>query len=119
MDPFRFVLIAVAGWMNQHQLHMIDYLREENRVLREQLGGRQVRLSDDQRPAYFSGIRQPPDFCRPTGCRPPIVGRSCSCESDTELSSRSDHFRHIIYVPGRTCSQGSTSPFGGLGIWPG
>jgi hypothetical protein len=49
MDPFRFVLIAVAGWMNQHQLQVIDYLREENRVLREQLGGRRVRLNDDQR----------------------------------------------------------------------
>jgi len=49
LDPFRFVLIAVAGWMNQRQLQMIDYLREENRVLREQLGGRRVRLNDDQR----------------------------------------------------------------------
>jgi len=49
LDPFRFVLIAVAGWMNQRQLHMIDYLREENRVLREQLGGRRLRLNDDQR----------------------------------------------------------------------
>ncbi len=49
LDPFRFVLIAVAGWMNQHQLQIIDYLREENRVLREQLGGRRVRLNDDQR----------------------------------------------------------------------
>jgi len=39
MDSFRFVLIAGAGWMNQHQLHIIDYPREENRVLREQLGG--------------------------------------------------------------------------------
>ena len=49
LDPFRFVLIAVAGWMNQHQLKVIDYLREENRVLREQLGGRRLRLNDDQR----------------------------------------------------------------------
>jgi len=49
LDPFRFVLIALAGWMNQHQLQVIDYLREENRVLREQLGGRRLRLSDDQR----------------------------------------------------------------------
>jgi len=49
LDPFRFVLIAVAGWMNQRQLQIIDYLRQENRVLREQLGGRQMRLSDDQR----------------------------------------------------------------------
>jgi len=29
LDPFRFLLIAVAGWMNQRQLQMIDYLREE------------------------------------------------------------------------------------------
>src|SRR5712692_7000389 len=49
LDPVRFVLIAVAGWMNQHQLHIIDYLREENRVLREQLGKRRMRLNDDQR----------------------------------------------------------------------
>ena len=45
LDPFRFVLIAVAGWMNQRQLQIIDYLREENRVLR----GRRVWLNDDQR----------------------------------------------------------------------
>src|SRR5260221_6354442 len=49
LAPFRFVLIAVAGWMNQRQLKVIDYLREENRVLREQLGGRRLRLNDDQR----------------------------------------------------------------------
>lgn len=49
LDPFRFVLIALAGWMNQRQLHAINYLREENRVLREQLGERRLRLNDDQR----------------------------------------------------------------------
>src|ERR1019366_1357476 len=49
LDPFRFVVIAVSGWMNQRQLQVIDYLREENRVLREQLGGRRVRLNDNQR----------------------------------------------------------------------
>ena len=49
LDPFRFVLIALAGWMNQRQLQVIEYLREENRVLREQLGERRLRLSDDQR----------------------------------------------------------------------
>src|SRR3954469_18758470 len=35
--------------MNDQQQQAIDYLREENRVLREQLGGRRLRLSDDQR----------------------------------------------------------------------
>src|SRR5579864_3507656 len=49
LDPFRFLLIAVSGWMNQRQLQVIDYLREENRVLREQLGDRRLRLSDHQR----------------------------------------------------------------------
>src|SRR5215471_8060954 len=49
LDPFRFLLIAVSGWMNHRQLQVIDYLREENRVLREQLGDRRVRLDDHQR----------------------------------------------------------------------
>lgn len=48
LDPFRFLLIALSGWMNQRQLHVIDYLREENRILREQLGGRRLRLNDEQ-----------------------------------------------------------------------
>src|SRR3954453_3221661 len=49
LDPFRFLLLAVSGWMNQHQLQVIEYLREENRVLREQLGDRRLRFNDDQR----------------------------------------------------------------------
>ena len=49
LDPFRFLLISVAGWMNQQQKSPIDYLREENRILREQLGGKRLRLNDDQR----------------------------------------------------------------------
>ena len=49
LDPLRFVLIALAGWMNHRQLQVIEYLQEENRVLREQLGQRRLRLSDDQR----------------------------------------------------------------------
>jgi hypothetical protein len=44
LDPFRFVVIAIAGWMNQKLQHAIEYLREENRVLREQLGTRRLRL---------------------------------------------------------------------------
>jgi transposase InsO family protein len=49
LDPFRFVVIAVAGCMNQKQQHAIEYLREENRVLREQLGSQRLRFTDDQR----------------------------------------------------------------------
>lgn len=41
--------MALSGWMNQRHLQIIDYLREENRVLREQLGCRRLRLNDAQR----------------------------------------------------------------------
>jgi putative transposase len=49
LDPFRFLLISVAGWMNQQQRDVIEYLREENRVLRTHLGNRRIRFTDDQR----------------------------------------------------------------------
>ena len=49
LDPVQFVVIAIAGWMNQRQLQTIEYLREENRILREQLGDRRLRFNDDQR----------------------------------------------------------------------
>jgi hypothetical protein len=49
LDPFRFLLIAAAGWMNEQQQLAIDYLREEDSVLREQLGRRRLLLNDDQR----------------------------------------------------------------------
>ena len=49
LGPFQFLLVAAAGWMNRHQQQTIDYLREENRVLGEQLGDRRLRFNDDQR----------------------------------------------------------------------
>ena len=49
LDPFRFVVIALSGWMNCRQSQLIDYLREENRVLREQLGDKRPSFTDDQR----------------------------------------------------------------------
>ena len=49
LDPLRFMLVGLAGWINDHQRDVIDYLQEENRVLRDQLGDKRLRLSDDQR----------------------------------------------------------------------
>ena len=53
MSPFpqalQFLVVAVAGWINQQQRDVIDYLQEENRVLREQLGPRRLRFTDAQR----------------------------------------------------------------------
>jgi hypothetical protein len=42
-------MISFAGWINQRQQQVIQYLVEENRVLREQLGDRRLRFGDDQR----------------------------------------------------------------------
>ena len=44
-----FLVLALAGWVNRHQENRIDSLREENRVLREHLGPRPLRLTDAQR----------------------------------------------------------------------
>jgi putative transposase len=44
--------------MNQEHLKIIDYLTEENRVLKQQLGGRRLRLTDDQRRRLASKARQ-------------------------------------------------------------
>ena len=49
LHPGHVLLFALAGWMNRQQQTAIDYLREENRILREQLGGRRLRFTDDQR----------------------------------------------------------------------
>lgn len=49
LNPFSFLVISVAGWMNQRQQQVIEYLVEENRVLREQLGCRRLRFTDSQR----------------------------------------------------------------------
>jgi len=45
----QFLVLTVAGWVNRHQDDLIDYLREENRILREQGGPRTLRLTDAQR----------------------------------------------------------------------
>ncbi len=47
--PLEFLLICLAGWINQQDRMIIDYLRAENRIFREQMGKKKVRLTDDQR----------------------------------------------------------------------
>ena len=49
LDPFRLLLVSLVRWLNQRHQDVIDYLQEENRVLRRQPGGQRLRFSDDQR----------------------------------------------------------------------
>lgn len=47
--PWQIFVVAAAGWISRYQDAAIEYLREENRVLKQQLGGRRLRLTDAQR----------------------------------------------------------------------
>ena len=43
------LLIVLTGWLDRRERQAIAYLIEENRLLRRQLGGRRLRLTDDDR----------------------------------------------------------------------
>ena len=49
IQPFHLLVIAVAGWLNRQQQVVIDYLIEENRVLKEQLEGQRLRFTNERR----------------------------------------------------------------------
>jgi hypothetical protein len=49
LQPWQIVVAALAGWLGRQQDAVIEYLCEENRVLKQQLGRRRLRLTDDQR----------------------------------------------------------------------
>jgi putative transposase len=49
LAPLQFLFLVFAGWVNREQEAVIAYLREENAVLREQLGKRRLRLTNAQR----------------------------------------------------------------------
>ena len=49
LHPWQLLLLILAGWINHRQQEVIEYLRAENRVLREKLGKKRILLNDDQR----------------------------------------------------------------------
>ncbi len=49
VTSLHFLLLTVSGWVNRRQLAAIEYLREENRVLRDHLGDKRLRYTDAQR----------------------------------------------------------------------
>jgi putative transposase len=49
LRPVQMLLLMFAGWVNRHQLDVIEYLQEENRVLKERMGGRRLRFTDAER----------------------------------------------------------------------
>ena len=83
LDPVSFLVVSLAGWMNQHQQHVIHYLIEENRVLREQIGGRRMRFSDDQRRRLAASAGRPRSALPLALCNK--ATRSCSPPAATRL----------------------------------
>jgi len=47
--PLQYVIAAWAVWLNRQQKEVIDYLREENRLLKQKLGGRRIQFSEAER----------------------------------------------------------------------
>ena len=47
--PLHLLILMFAGWVNRRQLGVIEYLQEENRVLKERLGGRRIRFTNVER----------------------------------------------------------------------
>lgn len=37
--PLQMLLLVFAGWVSRQQLEVIEYLKEENRILKERLRG--------------------------------------------------------------------------------
>ena len=49
LQTWQFIVVALAGWLNRQQQDVVAYLAEKNRVLREQLKGKRIRFTDNQR----------------------------------------------------------------------
>jgi putative transposase len=47
--PTYFLITVFAGWLNRKQQAAIDYLKTENEILKSQLKGRRLQLTDEQR----------------------------------------------------------------------
>ena len=47
--PLTFFAVAPAGWMNRQQQEVIEFLRMENRILREKLGHKRLILNESQK----------------------------------------------------------------------
>jgi putative transposase len=49
IQPLQFLVTLLAGWVNRRQHEMIEYLNEENRLLKKRLGDRRLRFTDAER----------------------------------------------------------------------
>ena len=60
----QFLILIFAGWLNRSQQGVIEYLQEENRVLREQMGGKSDTRSQHQVLDVLLSLVSPVGACR-------------------------------------------------------
>src|ERR1700730_1068198 len=70
-----FLLMIAAGWVHRHQLIVIEFLQDENQLLKDRLRGRRIRLTDAERALLARKAE--------------AVGRKSLRELDTIVSPRS------------------------------
>ncbi|MFT5522844.1 MAG: putative transposase, partial [Pirellulaceae bacterium] len=49
LQPFHVFVAVLSEYVRKQQELVIEYLQLENQILREQIGGKRVLLTDDQR----------------------------------------------------------------------
>ena len=47
--PLQYLIATLALWLNRQQQEVIDYLKEENRLLKAKLGDRRIQFTDAER----------------------------------------------------------------------
>ena len=80
------VLADLRGWLDDSPaaVRALDYLREENRIRKEQLGCRRLRLNDGQRRRL--GVQRETDWSSVTGavCQDRDAGAGVGLASETD-----------------------------------
>ena len=47
--PLQYLVVTLALWLNRQQQEVIDYLKEENRLLKAKHGDRRIQFTDAER----------------------------------------------------------------------
>ena len=45
----QLLILVFSGWLQRQQAERIEYLKAENRILRQKLGGRRILFTDAER----------------------------------------------------------------------
>lgn len=84
--PLQFLILAIAGWVNRSQQDAIEYLREENRGLREHLGDRLCRAKTSSALPRWN-LPSPQDTRWRLAMRPPCAAISPAMTLITSLAA--------------------------------